>query len=130
MLETVKQYVHLEQVRFEDHLNVEYDINCQDFTIPPLSVRPLVENAIKHGVNKVDHPLHIKISSMEYPDRYEVTVADDGPGYREGVFPDDGRKHLGISNLRKRLDIICGGMLEISGQSGKGTTAVIKLKKE
>jgi LytS/YehU family sensor histidine kinase len=128
-LEVVETYVYLEKVRFEDHLEVDYDIRCRDFSLPPLSVRPLVENAIKHGVNKVDHPLHILVSSIEYPDRYEVTVTDDGPGYREGVVLDDGRKHVGLSNLRKRLDIICGATLEISGQSGNGTTAVIKLKK-
>ncbi|MCR5467940.1 MAG: histidine kinase [Lachnospiraceae bacterium] len=130
-IDSVKGYVSLEKLRFEDRLNVDYDLQVEDsFLIPPLAVRSLVENSVKHGVDKTDHPLHVTVATREYPDRYEIVVSDDGPGYRYGVFSDNERKHIGIENLRRRLELISGGTLEISGQPNKGTVAVITLKKE
>ncbi len=128
-LQTVENYVRLEKARFEERLEIEYDIACQDFMLPPLSVRPLVENAIVHGMGKVAHPLHIRISTCDHPDRYEVMVTDDGPGYVDGVYPDDGRKHVGLINLRKRLSMMVDGVLEISGKHEMGTTAIIRIPK-
>ncbi len=128
-IRNTEMYVYLEKLRFEDNLVVEYDIGAKDFQLPALAIRPLVGNAVKHNMNKTDHPLHVRISTREFPDRYEVTVRDDGVGYKMGVIPDDGRKHVGLANLRRRLELICGGSLEISGKSGVGTIAVIKLPK-
>ena len=129
-IDNTKMYVYLEKLRFEDKLEVEYDIQCRDFDVPPLSIRPLVGNCVKHNINKTDHPLHVKVSTREYKDRYEVTVTDDGVGYRMGRIPDDGRKHVGLANLRRRLELISGGSLEISGMSGGGTLAVIKIPRK
>ena len=112
-----------------ENLEIEYDIACEEFSLPPLSIRPLVGNCIKHNINKTGHPLHVKVATREYEDRFEVTVEDDGVGYRMGRIPDDGRKHVGLANLRRRLELISGGSLEISGKSGGGTLAVIKIPK-
>ena len=128
-LENTKMYIYLEKLRFEENLEIEYDIACEEFSLPPLSIRPLVGNCIKHNINKTGHPLHVKVATREYEDRFEVTVEDDGVGYRMGRIPDDGRKHVGLANLRRRLELISGGSLEISGKSGGGTLAVIKIPK-
>ncbi|MCR5388173.1 MAG: histidine kinase [Lachnospiraceae bacterium] len=128
-LENVKKYLALEKLRFEDRFTVEYDIDDTDFLITPLTVRQLVENAVKHGVDKTDHTLHITVRVRDYPDRYEIRVEDDGPGYKQGVYADNERKHIGIENIRRRLELISKATLEISGSENNGTVAVITLKK-
>lgn len=127
-LENIERYVYLEKLRFEDKLDVIYDIETVDFNVPVLSIRPLVENAIKHGVGKVDRKLIVRIASRKLSDCYEVEVSDNGPGYDPAVIPNDGRTHVGLDNLRQRLILISGSSLSISGVKGVGTTATIHFK--
>ena len=129
-LDNIKRYVYLEKLRFEDKLKVEYNINTMDFKLPVLSVRPLVENAIKHGMGKVNRELTVKISTFDTKNHTEIRVEDNGPGYDPNNIPDDGRSHVGIVNLRERLRLISGASLEISGKKNKGTVAVIRIKKD
>ena len=71
----------------------------------------------------------MKISTYETKDAYCVSVADDGVGFEESVFS-DGQPHVGIRNIRARIEAMCGGTLEIMSEPGKGTTAVITIPKE
>ena len=79
----IKSYVNIEKVRYADRLNMEYDIQADEFTVPPLSVQPLVENAIKHGVSKKVGGGTVLLKSYERPDCYVVEVNDDGLGFNE-----------------------------------------------
>ena len=74
----------------------------------------------------------VRIATREYPDRYEITVADDGPGFDPNapVMADDGREHIGIGNVRKRLEQISGGALRIHSELGKGTVVTIDIPKK
>ena len=80
-VEHIKSYVNIEKVRFGDRLNVEYDITVEDFTVPPLSIQPLVENAIKHGVFKKPEGGTVSLKSYEEEDNYIVEISDDGVGF-------------------------------------------------
>ena len=123
-------YLELEQLRFEDALKVEYDIACTGFAIPPLTLEPIVENAVRHGVRgKANGRGKVTITTREYPDRWEVCVADDGPGFDPGNVTEDGT-HVGIRNVRERLWAICGGTMKIEAAEGSGTQVRMLLPKD
>ena len=127
-LEHVKHYVGIEQVRFPD-ITIEYDIREEDFLVPALSVQPLVENAVKHGLMGLESGGTVKISTYETMNAYCISVTDDGIGFEEGVL-DDGQPHVGIRNIRARIEAMCEGKLVITSKPGKGTMAVISIPKE
>ena len=127
-IENLKAYLRIEQVRFQN-LKVEYDIGTVDFMLPCLSVQPLVENAIKHGIGRRrGNAGTVTIRTEELPDSFRITVTDDGVGYT-GI-PDDGKPHLGITNIRERLKLCCGGTLTVEGTPWQGTTAEIRIPKK
>lgn len=127
-LEHTKTYLSIEQLRFSDVLKVEYDIEYTDFELPALSLQPLVENAVKHGIRSREEGGTVTISARREDGNIYVSVHDDGMGYDPENLPDDGRIHIGITNVRKRLDYMCSGKLEIESQIGVGTTATIVLE--
>ena len=130
--EHVRIYLELEKLRFGDSLQVFWDLMCTDFLIPSLTLEPLVENAVRYGVRgNADGCGTVRILSREYPAHYEISVSDDGPGFRqESAQEPDGRSHIGIDNVRERLKAICNGKLQIISAPGQGTQAVIILPKE
>ena len=127
-IEHVKHYVDIEMIRFPD-MKIEYDIHNADFLVPALTIQPLVENAIKHGLMGLESAGKVKVSSYETDGYYEVCVQDDGVGFDESVFS-DGKKHVGIANIRRRIEVMCGGSLIIESVIGQGTTAIIRIPKE
>ena len=84
-VEHIKSYVNIEKVRFGDRLNVEYDIGTSRFIVPPLSIQPLVENAIKHGVCKKVDGGTVLLMSYETEDFNVVEVRDTGTGFDEAA---------------------------------------------
>ena len=123
-LEHVRHYVSLQQLRFGDALDVRYELRCTEFELPTLTLQPLVENAIRYGVRKsADGEGTVTIRTEEFPDHYEVHVIDDGPGFVPDQLPEDGMSHMGLKNVRGRLERICGGELNIQSEPGKGTDA-------
>lgn len=113
-------------MRFGDDLDIVYDIQAQDFFIPPLVVQPLVENAVKHGICMAENGGTVTIRTQSDGDKIIITIADNGVGFDVNLPIDDGEKHIGIQNVRKRLEFMVGGTLEITSVKGEGTTAVIK----
>ncbi len=129
-LEHTRLYLELEQLRYEDALQVRYELGCTDFRIPTLTLQPLVENAVRHGVRgKISGRGYVAIATQEYSDRYEVVVSDDGPGFDPEKEIRDGRSHIGLTNVRERLQRVVGGSLRIDSQPGAGTRAVIVIPK-
>ena len=119
-------------MRFEDKLNVRYDIPCQSFTLPILTLQPIVENAVRHGVRgNADGRGEVVISTREYADRHEITVTDNGPGFDpEKQKKDPGKSHVGLQNVRERLAQMCGGSLRVESAPGAGTAVTITLPRE
>lgn len=129
-LEHVKSYMALEQIRFEDELQVEYDIQAHGFLLPSLSLQPLVENAVRHGVSKKAGGGKVTIRTTETGDAFMVTVCDDGVGFDPDRIPQSRHMPVGIENVRNRLWSMCGGTLAVRGIPGAGVSAVITLPKE
>ena len=131
-LEHTRIYLEIEQVRFEDALRIEYDITCTDFKLPTLTLQPIVENAVRHGARGKKGVGIVTLATREYPDRYEITVADDGPGFdpEAPALADDGREHIGIANVRDRLAQVSGGTLRIQSEPGNGTLVSIIIPKK
>ena len=127
-LEHTRQYLSLEKLRFGDSLQVEWSLECTGFSIPTLTLQPLVENAVRYGVRKKpDGRGTVRIMTRETVRGYEIRVEDDGPGFDPEAEPEDGRCHIGLANVQERLRSICGGSLEIQSEPGRGTVAAILL---
>ena len=116
----------MEQIRFRDKLDVVYDVEVTDFKLPPLTVEPLVENAVKHGVTKKRGGGIVTISTHRTKDSVQITVADTGVGFVTEHYMDDGKPHVGIRNVRDRLQKMVGGDLSITS-SDSGTVAVVTI---
>jgi sensor histidine kinase YesM len=131
-LEHLKNYLYIEKLRFDYLLNIEYDIQATGFELPLLSIQPLVENAVKHGVGMKKGGGTVKIASAETDSAFEVIVSDDGVGFDVNApKKDDGRSHVGMENTKRRLKEMCKADIVITSEVGKGTTArVIIPKKE
>ncbi len=129
-MEHVKHYLSLEKMRFGEELKIEYDLRAMDFCLPPMTVQPLVENAVKHGLMKKEDGGTVSVSSRETDDHFEVVICDDGTGFDVEDLREEKEDHVGIRNVRERLEKISSGRLDLESEPGKGTRAVILLKKE
>ncbi len=127
-LKHVEYYVNIEKVRFPD-MNIEYDVEAKDFVLPALSVQPLVENAIKHGLMRLETGGTVVIRSYETTTHFCVEVKDDGVGF-DTELPIDEKKHVGLRNIRGRLKAMVNGELVLESKAGLGTKAVIMIPKE
>lgn len=117
-LEHARAYLAVEQAQFEDDLFVEYHTPHTQFRVPPLTLQPLVENAVKHGMDPDSGPLHVWIRTKETTSGSEVIVEDDGSGFDPAVADDP---HTTLANIRQRLDMMCGGALDFTPREGGGT---------
>lgn len=127
-LNHVMNFLYLEQQRFGEQLRVVYQIETSDFFIPPLTLQPLVENAVQHGILHKKTGGTITIRTEETDEYAIVTIADDGIGMeRAKRLPNLGNHaHIGISNVRSRLEEMVHGSLEIES-SDDGTTVTIRI---
>lgn len=128
-LSHVKAYLDLEKAIYGKALNVVYNIQPYQFLLPPLTIQPIAENAVKHGIGKKEGGGTLTISIGETESDYLVTVSDDGAGYDVKSPYDDTITHLGIENVRRRIEEQCSGTLEVESEVGKGTRAEIRLMK-
>lgn len=126
-LEHVETYLSLEKLRFGDKLNLVFDIEDSDFPVPPLSVQPMAENAVRHGITKKSGEGTVAIRSRSAENAHIIIVEDNGAGFDLTGPIGDERIHIGIENVRERLKAMCGGTLEIISAPGKGTKAVITI---
>ena len=130
-LEHTKKYLSLEKLRFEDNLEIEYDINDELFSLPVLTLQPLVENAVRHGIRKSERGKGKVTVQSKLMDTYHVVrVIDDGMGFDVAKMENMDETHIGIRNVRKRLMIECGGRLEITSKEGDGTICTIMIPEE
>ena len=128
-LEHTSTYLWIEKIRFADYLNIVYNVTCTDFVVPPLTLQPLVENAVKHGITPKEEGGTVTIDAHEKQDSFVIMVSDDGMGYETDEPSKDGKLHVGIENVRKRLEILCRGSLEINSNVGVGTVVTVTIPK-
>ena len=121
-VEHTRAYLAVEQVRFEGKLFVAFDTPYTSFRLPPLTLQPIVENAVKHGVDPDLDPLTIRIRTREVKNGVEISVADTGPGFGA---KDNDEPHIALANIRERLEMMCKGTLTVSEREGGGTVVKI-----
>ena len=155
-LETVKEYLLLQQERFGEGLTVRDKIVDLDYTVPPFTIQILVENAIRHGIReKSDGQGNLWLKSYSKKDYHIIEVVDDGVGFNTDMLDEyaisydreddiihigeighdlkeDNKRqmHIGINNLQKRLKLMCDGTLEFLSTPGVGTRAIVKIPKK
>ena len=123
-VEHTRAYLAVEQARFQDRLLVEFDTSFTAFRIPPLTLQPIVENAVKHGMDPELEPLAISICSRQRDGYTEVIVDDSGPGFKP---TDDDEPHIALANIRERLKMMVNGDLTISSRDCGGTVVTIRI---
>lgn len=125
----IQTYVSLEKVRFSDRIKVKYDIKTTDFYVPPLSIQPVVENAIKHGILKRIEGGSLLFKTYESDDAYVVEIIDDGVGFNLGDIDFEENKHIGLNNIKHRINTMCKGEMIIDSKVNEGTKVTIKFYK-
>ncbi len=120
-LEHTRAFLAVEMVRHEDKLFVDFDAPHTEFQLPPLTLQPIVENAVVHGVSPELEALRITIKTKKTDNGSELTIKDNGEGFSD--ISDD-IPHTALKNIRQRLQAQCGGTLKIES-SPDGTTVTI-----
>lgn len=118
-------YTDIEMLRFPE-ISVEYEIDEEDFSVPALTVQPLVENAIRHGVREIENG-KVTIKTQKTDSSYIVIISDNGVGFDTDTLVTQDGEHIGISNVRERVKAMCGGTMNIESQIGQGTTVTITI---
>ena len=139
-LRHIEAYLNIEKVRFDDRLNVVLDIQAKDFLVPPLSIQPLVENAVKHGCCSRMEGGTVTIQSFMKDDDWVVQVKDDGAGFdvsslgkrkrQPFLKRTDENAHIGLDNIRFRVEELAGGSLDIESVLGRGTKVTVRFDRK
>ena len=129
-LDHIHTYLELEQIRFGEELSIVYDIEEDSFLLPVLSIQPLVENAVKHGIAKKRGGGVVTISSQQTEKAYRITVSDTGAGFDVDQYMEDGKVHVGLMNVRQRLASIMNATVDVDSKPGNGTTVTVTIPRE
>ena len=130
-LRHIREYTNIEQEHMRHRLRMIYEIGPVDFEIPPLSVEPFVENAVKHGVWPRREGGTVWVRSEETDSAYVITVADNGVGYDTQNPPAPAvRGHgIGMKYAVERIGTMVGGSVHVESEPGRGTTVTIEIPK-
>ena len=118
-------YAQIEMERFPG-IHLDYEIEDENFSLPALTVQPLVENAIRHGVRGRDRG-QIDIITRRTADCHEIVIRDNGKGFEPDTPASPNSSHIGIPNVRERLKNLCGGTMNIESGKDKGTCITIRI---
>ena len=128
-LKHIETYISLEKMRFNERLNVVYDIQVRDFLVPPLSIQPIVENAVKHGILQKVEGGTITLRTYEHNNSYIIEVSDDGVGFDPAGLKRGDSKHIGLNNVKYRISTMSHGEMKIKSALNKGTKITVILYK-
>lgn len=126
----VDNYCYIEKVRFGDKIKVEKNLEVKDFNIPPLTIQPLIENAIKHGLRRKAGGGSVRIHTYAAAQEYIVDISDDGIGFKLELVEMDNENHIGLQNVEMRLNHMCGGNMEIESTPNVGTTIRLHIPRD
>jgi two-component system LytT family sensor kinase len=125
-LDSLRLYLAIEEVRFQDRLRVEVDAGPEvlDAAVPHLGLQPIVENAIRHGIGSRSAAGRLRIHAARVGESLEIRVEDDGPGLPSGALSSQG---IGLANTRARLRQLYGDAAGLTLENGAGGGAVATL---
>ena len=121
-LEHTRAYLAVEQAQYDDMLIVDYDITVTQFYLPPLTLQPIVENAVKHGMDQDAGPLHILIKTGVTGSGNVISVENSGADFEPH---ETNEPHIALNNIRQRLNMMCGGDMTIRPREGGGTVVTL-----
>ena len=133
-LSLVRSYLYIEKVRFEERLEIDWQVEDSDIKVPFLSIQPLVENAIRHGIMKRPHGGKVLIQVANNKTHAVVSVEDDGVGMddvqQQRILERKAasRSGVGLINTDQRLKRHFGTGLQIESEKGKGTKISFHVK--
>ena len=122
-LEHTRLYAGIEALRFPD-IRVEYKVEDEGFKIPALTIQPLVENAIRHGVRSRKGG-RVTISTVQKEGYHQIKVRDNGAGFDLSSLESAKETHIGIRNVKDRVEKMCGGSMILQSETGKGTCVTL-----
>jgi sensor histidine kinase YesM len=125
-LRLVENYLSIERARFGDRVRSQVEVSdaLLNAAIPPFSIQPLVENAVKHAVARRPEGAAIIVTAARSGDALVITVADDGLGFSDGATPSG----HGLDTLRSRLDVLYGMRASVRvGRDGSRTVVTLTL---
>ncbi|NQZ09509.1 MAG: histidine kinase [Algicola sp.] len=129
-LDMTSQYLDIEKLRFGDRLTVieNYAPEVLSTEVPSMILQPLVENAVRHGLEEKEEPGTLTIECMRLADRLLIQIKDDGVGC---TFEKDANFHhgIGLTNVKQRLEQMYGTdhVFSLSGKPERGVTVSIEL---
>ncbi len=124
-LEHTKIYADIEMIRFPK-IRVEYYIEDEDFKVPTLTIQPLVENAIRHGIRGRSDGL-VVVATRKVPGFHEIMIRDNGKGFAIENIDELEDSHIGLRNVRDRIESMCDGEMEIKSSPDHGTTITLAI---
>lgn len=128
-LENINTYLHIEEMRYPEKVKVKFDIECENFTVAPLSLEPFVENAVIHGIlPKGEQGGEIIIHSRDDGAAWHIEIIDDGVGFDTNLVHDN--KHVGLSNAKYRGEVLMNAVIDIKSEKHKGTCVYIDIPKK
>lgn len=135
-LDLVRAYLHIEKERFDERLNIIWDVEADmRLELPPLAIQPLVENAVKHGIlsRSIGGTVHIYI--REHSENTEIAIMDNGVGMDEEkvnmmLGSSAEAKGIGLINTDRRLKQLYGKGLKIESKPHTGTKVSFLIPKQ
>ncbi len=118
-----KTYLEIEMLRFP-WIEAEYDIQDTDFCVPALTIQPLVENAIQHGLRKQKHG-KVWISTKKTEKGHMIKIVDNGSGFDEKNPVTKEGHGIGMNNVKYRIETISNGTMQVESNIDKGTSITI-----
>lgn len=130
-LELLKAYVTIQKIRFGKKLDVSYFVapELESCSIPKLTLQPIVENSIIHGIEETGNSCSIRVESEDLGEDFVLHISDTGPGFQEGK--EKRGTGIGLVNIHQRIQLLCGESYGLSIQSAdsRGTMVSIHLPK-
>ena len=103
------------------------ELSVTDFSVPPLSIQTIVENAVRHGISMKGEKGTIRISTQKKEFHIIIQIEDDGKGFDVTKANLDGSVHVGIKNVKDRFRAILNGQVTIESSLGVGTRVMIDI---
>jgi two-component system LytT family sensor kinase len=128
-LEFVDRYLEIQQTRFGDRLQINREMNstAMDALVPPLILQPLVENAIRYGIESRETGGTVTIRALQQDDILHLEVSDDGEGFKGGQLL-GGINGVGLSNTKARLQELYGNKHQFKLTTNQPTGACVKIE--
>ncbi len=124
-LEHTRLYTEIETLRFPN-VHVEYRIEDDRVEIPALTIQPLVENAIRHGVRSREDGI-VRISAAFDGAVHRITIEDNGVGFNPKSEELSQETHVGLRNVKDRIEQMCSGTMIVKSEIGKGTSVMLQI---